>query len=67
MVESLHILVCFKIGLIVWALMFADVIPGAFYVLIIASIVSVGFVVAGARSWLMTVFTVYWQWSSGSL
>lgn len=48
----------YALGLIVWSLMFADVIPGEFYLSIVACNVSIGFVVAGAGTWFMAIFTV---------
>ncbi|KAF6811687.1 hypothetical protein CPLU01_15065 [Colletotrichum plurivorum] len=58
----------YSVGLIVWALMFASVIPGfgAFYVSIMACAIVTGFALFGAAAWFKALYDVTFGTLSGS-
>lgn len=58
----------YSVGLIVWALMFASVIPGfgAFYVSIMACAIVTGFALFGAAAWFRAFYDVAFDTLSGS-
>ncbi|WQF83991.1 hypothetical protein CDEST_09005 [Colletotrichum destructivum] len=51
--------VAYALALPVWALMFADVIPGAFYVSLVAGFL---YLLAGLAAWYSAAWTVIFQW-----